>query len=281
MRWPYSLFLVSVCLLCCLRQPTDEPPVNYTYWDVAPAWSNAGDRIAFSGPGFRDSIFTWVLYMVDTNGADRTLLSVGGAYPTWVPGDTAIIFHKPDFKLYYLNLTTMQESLLCDCVDARFAEMAVDGKTFYYEDYGVANNWATSIYRMDLTTGDTTHIVGGTFPSVSSSGRYLLLSRHKVYRYDLVTDSEIVVFSPGDAALYDWSPDGNEVLVGNPLVAGYQYKIFKVKPDGTSARYFTLGKDPKYSPNGSRIALVRPSPDGKDHVWLISPDGSNAKQITF
>ena len=55
---------------------------------------------------------------------------------------------------------------LCDCTDSRFPEVSPDRKSVYYEDQGVANNWATSIYRMDLTTGDTTHIVGGSFPGM-------------------------------------------------------------------------------------------------------------------
>jgi hypothetical protein len=100
--------------------------------------------------------------MVDTSGENRKLLAVGGRSSVWLPGDTAIIFDKLDYKLYYLDLKTMQESLLCDCTDARFVEMSPDGKSIYYEDQGVADGWATSIYRMDLATGDTTHIVGGS-----------------------------------------------------------------------------------------------------------------------
>jgi len=54
-----------------------------------------------------------------------------------------------------------------------------------------------------------------------------------------------------------------------------------VNSDGTGAHYFTTGKSPKYSLTGEKIALIRPSSDGKDHVWLINTDGSDAKQITF
>jgi Tol biopolymer transport system component len=274
------IFIIAL-FVACYRGPTDEP-VEVTTWDAGPSWSHGGDRLTFASYGdLQDSIPIIGLYIVDTTGENRVLLSPGGSYSTWLPGDTAIIFMKIDFKLYYLNLTTMQESLLCDCIDSRFPEMSPDGKSVYYEDQGVANNWATSIYRMDLTTGDTTHIVGGSFPSVSPDERHLLLYRHNVYRYDMLTDSEIVVFSPGLQAHYDWSPDGKEILVGDPIEKGYQNKVWKVNPDGTGVCYFTSGKDPKYSPDGKRIALVRVSSDDKDHVWLIDLDGSNAKQITF
>ena len=163
----YRLVFMGIVVLAGVlagycRGPGDEP-IKITSWDAAPSWSNAGDRLTFTGPGDKDSIFTYVLYMIDTTGEGRTLLSIGGSYSTWLPGDTAIIFMKVNFKLYYLNLNTMQESLLCDCAFARFPEMDIDGKSLYYEDRGVANNWATSIYRMDLATGDTTHIVGGGY----------------------------------------------------------------------------------------------------------------------
>lgn len=274
------LLLVAVLLAYC-RGPGDDP-IEITTWDAAPSWSNAGDRLTFASLGDpQDSVPIMGLYIVDTTGDNRVLLAPGGSHSTWLPGDTAIIYMKIDFKLYYLNLNTMQESLLCDCGFARFPEMSPDGKSLYYEDRGVANNWATSIYRMDLATGDTTHIVGGSYPSVSPDSRYLLIYRHKVYRYDMVADSEIVIFSPGLQAKYDWSPDGTTILVADPVEKGYQNKIWKVNPDGTEAHYFTEGKYPKYSPTGERIAIIRVSPDRKDHVWLIYPDGSNAKQITF
>jgi hypothetical protein len=61
----------------------------------------------------------------------------------------------------------------------------------------------------------------------------------------MVTDSEITVFSPGFQAKYDWSPDGQTILVADPLEEGYQNKIFKVNPDGTNIRYFTQGKRPR------------------------------------
>jgi Tol biopolymer transport system component len=275
------IFIIAL-FAACYRGPTDEP-VEVTTWDAVPSWSHGGDRLTLASYGdLQDSIPIIGLYIVDTTGENRVLLSPGGSYSTWLPGDTAIIFMKIDFKLYYLNLTTMQESLLCDCIDSRFPEMSPDGKSVYYEDQGVANNWATSIYRMDLATGDTTHIVGGTFPSISPDGRYLLISRHKVYRYDLVTDSEIVIFSLALAAHYDWSPDGQNVLIGNVIhEPELSNKIYKVNADGTGAHYFTQGKYPKYSPDGGRIAIVRVSSDMKEHVWLINADGSDAKQLTF
>lgn len=169
-----GIVVLAGALLACCRGLHDDP-VEVTTWDAAPSWSNAGDRLTFASLGDpQDSVPVMGLYAVDTTGENRVLLSPGGSHSTWLPGDTAIIFMKTNFKLYYLNLNTMAESLLCDCGFARFPEMSPDG-------------------------------------------RYLLISRHKVYRYDMVTDSEIVLFSPGLQARYDWSPDGSTIIIGDFL----------------------------------------------------------------
>ena len=267
--------LVIVMLGCSFKRD----PIIDTHWDFAPSWSNAGDKITFTRPGIEDSIFAEVLYLIDTTGTEITPLTIGGMYATWLPGDSEIVFFKGNFKLYYMNLNTMQELLLCDCSFARFPDYDINNNLLYYEDQGVSHNWATSIYKMDLTTGDTTHIVGGSFPQLSPDGRYLLISRHQVYRYDLITDSNIVVFNYGNE--YDWSPDGSKILIGNFTKTERLYKIYEIDSDGSNSKSFTSGKYPRYSPNGDRIVVAKPSADERNHLWLIDREGKNPKQITF
>lgn len=278
-----SCILAAVLLAGCQELPPggggDDPPIEITDWEALPAWSNAGDRITFASPGVGDSNHVLGLYVVDTNGNNLRLLSPGGAGSVWLPGDTALVFHKIDFNLYYLHLGAMEESLICDCLDARFPEMETTGNSLLYEDQGVSDNWATSVYRMNLLTGDTTHIVGGSYPSLSPDGRYLLVRRQGVFRYDLQSGSHVKVYPYG--RMYDWSPDGGTILVDDFIERPLIGQVHKVNPDGSNGRYFTKGKHARYSPSGNRIALIRASSDGKDHVWLIDPDGSNAKQLTF
>ncbi len=272
----------AVVLLACLPGGKEPEPPPVMSWDMAPSWSNAGDRIAYTSPGIDDSIYSHVLYVIDTNGQNRTLLSVGGLHAAWLPGDTAMIYMKGDFKLYYLDLTTMQESLLCDFGFARFPDIDSTGRWLYYEDRGVANNWATSIYRMDLTTGDTVHIVGGSNPRISPSQRELLFWRYDtVFRFDLAGGVESKLYTPGFQADYDWSPDGEVILIGNITRGDLFYKTFRVNSDGGDPRYFTYGNSPRYSPDGARIVIIRPSSDNKEHVWLVDKNGDNPKQLTF
>jgi Tol biopolymer transport system component len=271
---------VTLILLSLLRCDCGtSPELVITDWDRAPSWSNRGDRLTFSSPGYGDSINTVALYVIDTNGQNRQLLAAGGLSSTWLPGDTAIVFFRPDFKLFYLSLVTMQESLLCDCSDARFPEVESTGRYLYYEDAGIADNWATSIYRMTLTSGETTHIVGGSYPSLSPDGRYLLVNRDHVYRVELMSGAQEAIFSSG--LEYDWSPEGDTILIGRFYEKNLHDKMFKVTKDGRWSAYFANGESPKYSPNGNRIAVIRISSDAKEHIWLINRDGRNPKQITF
>ena len=131
---------------------------------------------------------------------------------------------------------------------------------------------------MDIKTGDTAHVVGGSFPSVSTDGRHLLVNRQSVYQVDLTTHEQISVYR---AALeYDWSPDGDTFLVGNFYEKSLQQKIYKVRKGGGWSEYFTNGESPRYSPRGDRIVLTRISSDRKEHLWLVDRDGRNAKQLT-
>lgn len=279
----FSTTVISAIMLAapaCNRHGPDPEPEKIRL-DDGPRWSNAGDRLSFHAPGYRDSIPTTVLYVVDTTGANLHRVVTGGVLGIWLPGDTQMVVMGYDFKLYLLDLLGDSLSFICDCTDARFPELDPTGRYLYYEDAGVANGWATSIFRMDLDTRDTTHITGGTYPVISPDGGYLLFERNDLYCLDLAADTDWVVFSPGFQAFSDWSPDGSEIIVGNVLRDGYYGNLYKVKPDGSDRHYFMNGISPQFSPTGNRIAMSRYGPDGRSHIWLVDPDGGNPRQITF
>jgi len=259
--------------------PETEP--QYLTFDDYPRWSHSGDRIAFMAPGTRDSVAGYKIYVVDTTGENLHSVVRGGVAAVWLPGDSQLVVMGGDFKLYLLNLRSGSLSSLCDCVDARFPEVDPTGTYLYYEDAGVADGWATSIYRMDLATSDTTHIIGGSHPIISPDGNRILFERNELRCYDVTADSEWVVFNPGFQAHPTWSPDGAEIVVGNVLKDNLYNQLYKVKPDGGDRRYLTTGISPRYSPSGDRIAIARYGPDNRSHIWLIDPDGGNPKQITF
>ena len=279
-----SIALVAVGLTgCSCEDPSGPDPDLYPEaWDYMPRWSWAGDRIVFSSPAVVDSVFTQHLFIVDTTGENRYPVLGGAVMAVWLPGDTELVAMGKDFKLYRLNLNTHQLTNLCDCVDSRHLELDPSGRYLYYEDAGDADGWAPSVYRMDLTPGDTTNIIGGSFPTLAPDGTKLVFYRHrKVHCYDLLADSLWVVYSPVEDAELDWAPDGSDVVVGHVNLKGYFGKLYRVKPDGTGAHQLSTGISPHSSRTGNRLSILRAGSDNRYHLFLIDPDGGNPKQLTF
>ncbi|MEW6049567.1 MAG: hypothetical protein AB1644_00650 [Candidatus Zixiibacteriota bacterium] len=256
--------------------PTKPPPL----YDSGPSWTQAGNKITFTRfIASGDSIGYW-LCVVDTLGGSPIFLRRYAFDAVWLPGDSEFIFFS-GFKLYKLHLPAMQITLICDCVDARFPELDPTGRYLYYEDQGVADNWATSVYRMDLQTGDTVHIVGGGYPATSPDARYLLVNRHdSVLRYDLQTLNQLSGVS-ADAQVYDWTADGQSIVYGFFYNKARTGKLYISNADGSNFRYLAVGDWPKCAPSGSRIAISRRGTDNKPYIWLIDQQGGNLKQITF
>ena len=81
-------------------------------------------------------------------------------------------------------------------------------------------------------------------------------------------------------------------LVGQPvqmqeaethsLIAFSSGRVFTMNPDGTARTQigdFT-GRDPTWSPDGSRLAFVREDSTGLDQIWVMDSDGRNVRQLT-
>ena len=279
MKWVVALAVVFMMSCDGLFRPSD--PIVET-WDFEPRWSWSGDKIAYTSRGIVDSMFARHVFIIDTTGENRRPVLGNAVMAVWLPGDSELVVMSLDFKLWRFNLNTQSLTRLCDCLDARFLEVDPSGQYLYYEDAGVANGWATSIYRMDLATGDTTHIIGGSFPNLSPDGRFLSYWRDNEVRVlELDSDSERVVFAPAFQAHLDWSPDGSDIVIGNITRRRYYGNLYKVHPDGSGARRFSTGISPQYSRTGNRLSVLRPGADNRYHLFLIDPDGGNPKQLTF
>jgi hypothetical protein len=93
--------------------------------------------------------------------------------------------------------------------------------------------------------------------------------------------------SSGDAGDPTWSPADAQIVFSNvPSHQTFGVGLFKVSSDGTGLVQLTSGTDimPAWSPDGSTIAFARnvrlPS-SAYWEIFLMDPDGSNQRQITF
>lgn len=67
-------------------------------------------------------------------------------------------------------------------------------------------------------------------------------------------------------------------------VPGYATGLYTINPDGSDVRHIRpSGQSPRWSPDGHWIAFSEGTPDngGLQSVFLMKPDGSNVRQLTY
>jgi TolB protein len=82
-----------------------------------------------------------------------------------------------------------------------------------------------------------------------------------------------------------WAPDGKRFVFSSSRGSG-RFSLWVMNANGTGARRLTRdGEVPAWAPDGKTIAFARYNPgagtSGIDELWLIDPDGSNERQLTF
>jgi Tol biopolymer transport system component len=87
-----------------------------------------------------------------------------------------------------------------------------------------------------------------------------------------------------------WSPDGKEIVFGSSRSSSDQYgntgarftieTISADGSDGNNSRLLADGRNPSWSPDGSKIVFERNGTEGTTQIWVMSRDGKNKTQLT-
>jgi dipeptidyl aminopeptidase/acylaminoacyl peptidase len=91
-----------------------------------------------------------------------------------------------------------------------------------------------------------------------------------------------------------WSPGGSQIVFASHRDSNVSTEIYVMNADGSSQRRLThdgpegvqsvggqvFDSSPVWSPGGATIAYLK-SVSQADDIWLMNPDGSNQRRVTF
>jgi len=239
----------------------EQPITNSKTISISPAWSNKGDKIAYTSFALHSAshLRNADMFIYDLNDHKRLMVSYrkglnsGAAF---LPGDEEIL------------LTMSSE----DGQDIH--RMNVDG---------------TNVRA--LTHGPNRAI--NVEPAVSPDGKQVAFSSDrsgKAMIYIMNMDGsnpKRLTFAGTYNSTPAWSPDGSTLAFA--ILDVNHFDIFTIKPDGTGLTRLTDAKktngrpanneNPSWSPDGSHIAFVSDRIDGRQ-IYIINADGTNERRIT-
>lgn len=109
---------------------------------------------------------------------------------------------------------------------------------------------------------------------------------NRLFAHDLQTGREWMISEA--MRDFDWTKDGQRVVMVDPKESGPTGRIFVVNRDGSEMRQLTTGPDdarPRWSPDGTQIVFQRKTrPDASfktvgAEVWVMDANGANPRQL--
>lgn len=157
-----------------------------------------------------------------------------------------------------------------------------------FDIYSIPADGGTSAHPLMSSSGND------VTPVWSPGGNELALASNRDGNYEIYLytgDGEAINLTqtPAEDAHPSWSPDGEEILFVSNREGGF-FQPYRMNRDGTNVRRVTVVSgnnvgQPRYSPDGTRIAYMRasilePTCLWNWDVWVMNADGTNQQPVS-
>ncbi len=229
------------------------------------------------------------LFLMNTNGTERTLLTRGSS-ASWSPDSKDIAFHAS--ASYYAS-----DGEVSGC-PIRRGPGAPGSATSDSDIFAVnVDDLLAGVEHPTNITNSPDMIEDD--PDWSQDGQRIVFTSHPVTdNPDPSDQAEIFVMNPDGTGLHQltfnaeeergpsWSPDGTQIVficrIGAETNPAADFEICVMNADGTGQTQLTdntvFDGTPTWSPDGSKIVFSRILP--RYQLWLMNPDGSAQTRLT-